>query len=100
LVVLGAAARAIQLHRVGHLIERCDFIDMLEESVRLHRPLVVELKDGRSFTDEARDVITEASGQEWAVFRFHDRLSLDEISSCRPAAPVEPTYRGKTAGAR
>jgi transcriptional antiterminator Rof (Rho-off) len=85
---------------VGHLIERCDFIDMLEESARFHRPLVVELKDGRSFTDEARDVITESSGEEWAVFRFHDRLSLDEISSCRAAAPVEPTYRGKTAGAR
>jgi transcriptional antiterminator Rof (Rho-off) len=85
---------------VGHLIERCDFIDMLEESARLHRPLIVELKDGRTFTDEARDVVTESSGAEWAewaVFRFHDRLSLDEISTCRAAAPVEPTYRGKPA---
>jgi transcriptional antiterminator Rof (Rho-off) len=95
--VLGAWTPAIHVQGVGHLIERCDFIDMLEESARLHRPLVVELKDGRSFTDEARDVITEASGNEWAVFRFHDRLSLDEISSCRAAAPVEPTYRGKAA---
>jgi transcriptional antiterminator Rof (Rho-off) len=79
------------------LIERCDLIDMREESVRLHRPLVVELKDGRSFTDRARDVITEASGDEWVVFRHHDRLSLSDISSCRAAAPVEPTYRGKPA---
>ena len=85
---------------MGHLIERCDFIDMLEESARLHRPVIVELKDGRTFTDQARDVITEASGDEWVVFRLHDRLSLDAISSCRAAAPTEPSYRGKTAGAR
>src|SRR3954471_8121507 len=63
---LAACGERSTFQSVGHLIERCDFIDMLEESARLHRPLIVELKDGRSFTDEARDVVTESSGEEWA----------------------------------
>jgi hypothetical protein len=80
------------------LLERCDLIDMLEESVRLHRPLSVELKDGKSFTDEARDV-TDGEAGEWAIFRFHDRVPLGEISTCRLAVPPESTYRGKPARA-
>jgi hypothetical protein len=76
------------------LLERCDFIDMLEESVRLHRPVSVELKAGKTFTDEASDVTDGAEG-DWAYFRLHERVPLGEISSCRLAVPPEPSYRGK-----
>ena len=79
---------------MSHIVERCDIIDVLEESVRMHRAVDVTLKDGRHFVDEARDVVTEDEG-EWAVFRAHDRVLVDDISSCGPAAPPEASYRGK-----
>jgi hypothetical protein len=84
---------------VGHLLDRCDLIDILEESVRLHRPVMVELKDGRSFVDEARDVTDGAAG-DWAIFRLHDRVPLGEISFCGPAEPPANSYRGKPARSR
>jgi hypothetical protein len=79
---------------MGHILERCDIVDVLEESVRLRRALVVELKGGHRFVDEVRDVVTDDQG-EWAVFRDHDRLPVAEISFCGPAEPPEPSYRGK-----
>jgi transcriptional antiterminator Rof (Rho-off) len=80
---------------VGHILDRCDLIDVLEESVRLRRKLVVELKGGRQFVDEARDVVTEEH-EEWAVFRAHERVRVADISFCGPAEHPEPSYRGKT----
>jgi transcriptional antiterminator Rof (Rho-off) len=53
---------------MSHVIERCDVLDVLEESARLHRSVQVQLKDGRHFVDRARDVVTADDG-EWAVFR-------------------------------
>lgn len=79
---------------MSHTVERCDIIDILEESVRMRRSVSVTLRDGRHFVDEARDVVTEEQG-EWAVFRAHDRVLVDDISSCAPAQPPEPSYRGK-----
>ena len=79
---------------MGHIIERCDVLDVLEESSRLHRPVMVQLKDGHQFVDQARDVVTETEG-EWVVFRGHDRVLVDDIASCGPAPPNEPSYRGK-----
>jgi hypothetical protein len=79
---------------MGHIIERCDVIDILEESARLHRPVAVELKGGGHFVDETRDVVTGDDG-EWAVFRTHDRVLIDDIASASPAEPPESTYRGK-----
>jgi transcriptional antiterminator Rof (Rho-off) len=80
---------------VGHLLDRCDKLDVLEESARLHRSLVVELKGGRRFVDQARDVVTQ-DREDWALFRAHDPVRVGDITFCGPAQPVEPSYRGKT----
>jgi len=80
---------------VGHVVERCDIIDVLEESARFRRPVAVTLTDGHHFIDQVRQVLTEADG-EWAVFRMHDRVLIDDLASCTPAAPPEASYRGKT----
>ncbi len=79
---------------MSHIVERCDFLDVLEESARLHRQVQVQLKDGRRFVDQARDVVTADDG-EWAIFRSHDRVLVDDIAFCGPAEPPEPSYRGK-----
>ena len=79
---------------MSHIIERCDVLDVLEESSRLHRPVSVQLKGGQRFVDQARDVVTEADA-EWAVFRDHDRVLIDDIASCGRAEPPEDSYRGK-----
>jgi hypothetical protein len=79
---------------MGHIIDRCDVIDVLEESARLHRQVRVTLKHGHHFVDETRAVETTPDG-EWAVFRDHDRVLVDDIASAGPAEPPESTYRGK-----
>jgi transcriptional antiterminator Rof (Rho-off) len=79
---------------MSHIIERCDVLDVLEESSRLHRQVQVQLRDGHHFVDQARDVVTADDG-EWAVFRDHDRVLIDDISSCGPVEPPETSYRGK-----
>jgi hypothetical protein len=79
---------------MSHLLERCDIIDVLEASARTRRAVIVELKEGRQFTDEVRDVSTEDDG-EWAVFRLHDRVLVDDISFAAPVDPGEASYRGK-----
>ena len=79
---------------MSHIIERCDVLDVLEESSRLHRAVSVQLKGGQRVVDQARDVVTEADA-EWVVFRHHDRVLIDDIASCGPAEPREDSYRGK-----
>jgi hypothetical protein len=81
---------------MGHLLDRCDVLDLLEESARLKRSVVVELKGGGGrFVDQAREVISEED-EEWAVFRAHDRVPVSDIAFCGPADVPEPSYRGKT----
>jgi transcriptional antiterminator Rof (Rho-off) len=64
---------------MGHRIDRCDVIDILEEAATAHRPVHVELNgSGSSFTDEVRDVVTEA-GEDYAVFKEHQRIPVSEI---------------------
>jgi Rho-binding antiterminator len=75
-------------------MDRCDFIDILEESAVTGRPVSVELKDGRHFVDQVRDVITDA-GEDWADFRDHQRVPVSSIGRCGRAEPREPTYAGK-----
>jgi transcriptional antiterminator Rof (Rho-off) len=80
---------------MGHLMDRCDVIDVLEESVTLRRPVTVELKGGRHFVDQPRDVVT-ADHQDWVQFREHEQVAVEDIAFCAPAEPVEPSYSGKT----
>ncbi|HVT08620.1 MAG TPA: hypothetical protein VHO67_14280 [Polyangia bacterium] len=75
-------------------MDRCDVIDVLEESVTLRRPVTVELKGGGHFIDQPRDVVT-ADKQEWVQFRDHDQVAVADIAFCAPAEVPEPSYRGK-----
>ncbi|HXJ19311.1 MAG TPA: hypothetical protein VMT03_03690 [Polyangia bacterium] len=77
-------------------MDRCDVIDVLEESVTLRRPVTVELKGGRGrFVDQPRDVIT-ADHQEWVQFHQHEQVAVEDIAFCAPAEVPEPSYSGKT----
>ena len=79
---------------MGHILDRCDVLDVLEESEKVHRPLTVTLKGGGHFIDQVRTIETDGDG-EWAVFRAHDRIRVNDIAFCGPAEPPESTYRGK-----
>lgn len=88
---------------MGHLMDRCDVIDVLEESVTLRRSVTVELKGGGHFVDQARDVVTPGKGEgeqggdgEWVQFRDHGQVAVADIAFCAPAEPREPTYASKT----
>ncbi|MFL5303743.1 MAG: hypothetical protein ACJ8F1_00955 [Polyangia bacterium] len=79
---------------MGHLMDRCDVVDVLEESVTLRRPVTVELKGGGHFVDQPRDVVT-ADHKEWVQFQDHDQIAVDDIAFCAPAEPPASTYSGK-----
>jgi transcriptional antiterminator Rof (Rho-off) len=79
---------------MSHLVETCDFIDMFEESAKLHRPLVVTLSEGRHFEDTARDVVTE-DGADYVVFRQHGRVAARDVLSCVWPAPRADRYDSK-----
>ena len=79
---------------MSHNVERCDFIDMLEESAKMHRTLVVTLRGAAHFADQVRDVVTE-QGEDFAVFREHGRVAVGEILDCVWSAPRESSYDGK-----
>jgi transcriptional antiterminator Rof (Rho-off) len=80
---------------MGHLMDRCDVIDVLEESVTLRRPVAVELKGGKHFVDQPSDVVTD-DHNEWVRFDGHEQIAVDDIKFCAPASPPEASYRGKT----
>jgi hypothetical protein len=80
---------------MGHQLDSCDIIDMLEEAVTTGRPVEVELKaEHKKFVDQVRDVVTE-SGEERAIFKHHDPVLVRDIHHCARAVPFEPTYAGK-----
>jgi hypothetical protein len=63
---------------------RCDILDVLEESVTTGRTVAVELTGGAHFVDLVRDVVT-SGGEDFAEFKQHGRLAVTEISSCTRA---------------
>jgi hypothetical protein len=79
---------------MSHQVESSDFIDMLEESARMHRPIAVTLRGDTHFTDDVRDVITEASG-DYVIFHQHGRVPVTEILDCVWTAPREESYDSK-----
>lgn len=79
---------------MGHQLDSCDIIDILEEAVTLRRPVSVQLRHGRRFVDHVRDVATDSDGN-WAVFATYGRIPVNDISDCARAEPVEPSYAGK-----
>ncbi|HET6147888.1 MAG TPA: hypothetical protein VFH68_10180 [Polyangia bacterium] len=79
---------------MAHIVEKCDFLDVLEEAAVLGTQVVVDLRDGGHFTDNVREVITE-NGQDFALFKTHGRLAVDALSAARRAAPRIDSYEGK-----
>jgi hypothetical protein len=79
---------------MGHLLDRCDILDLLEEAVVSGRAVSVELRSNKRFVDKVRDVVTEG-GEEWAVFKHHESVPVGHIHCCARAEPWEPTYSGK-----
>jgi Rho-binding antiterminator len=79
---------------MGHVVDRCDIIDLLEEAVTLRRAVAVEVVGDRRFQDHVRDVITE-SGEDYAVFADHGSIAVSDIRRAARAEPVEPSYAGK-----
>ena len=79
---------------MSHQVERCDFIDMLEESAKMHRTLAVTLRSDMRFADSVRDVITEA-GEDYALFRDHGRVPVSDILDCVWTGPRDESYDKK-----
>jgi len=79
---------------MGHQIEKCDFIDMLEESAKMHRPIAVTLKSNTRFSDTVRDVVTE-DGSDFAIFKDHGRFPLSDILYCAWKEPLPTSYDSK-----
>ncbi len=57
---------------------RCDFLEVLEESVLMRAELEVELSDGAIFRDRLLDVRTE-SGLDVAVFETHPPAAVGDV---------------------
>jgi Rho-binding antiterminator len=79
---------------MGHIVEKCDFIDVLEEAAVLGTEVIIDLRDGEQFTDSVRQVITE-DGQDFVLFKSHGRLAVHAVSDARRAAPRVDSYEGK-----
>jgi Rho-binding antiterminator len=79
---------------MSHNVERCDFIDMLEESARTHRTVAVTLRGDTRFADDVRDVVTE-DHEDFAIFRDHGRVAVREILDCVWTAPRVSSYDAK-----
>ena len=73
---------------MSHQIDRCDFIDMLEESAVTGLAVSVRLKSGEHFVDRVRDVVTK-DGVDWAAFREHGQIDVNDIRDCVRAEPLK-----------
>jgi Rho-binding antiterminator len=80
---------------MGHLIDRCDFVDVLEESVTTGGAVAVELIGGTRFIDRVRDVYT-MDGVDYAEFKDHATVAVPDILAITRAQPFVPSYAGKT----
>lgn len=79
---------------MSHQVERCDFIDMLEESAKFHRTIAVTLKANSRFSDKVRDVVTE-DGTDYAIFHDHGRVPLSDILDCAWKEALPASYDSK-----
>lgn len=79
---------------MGHRIDQGDIIDMLEESITLNIPVVVELKNGKIFEDKAKQ-IGKVDGEDGVAFRDHEFTPLHQISTCRRAVAPSGRYDQK-----
>ncbi len=68
------------------VVGRCSFIDVLEEAVLRKGAVAVTLRDGTTFIDHVRDVVTE-DHEDYAVFSGRERVAVGEIASATRAPP-------------
>jgi hypothetical protein len=71
---------------MGHLLDRCDIIDLLEEAALSGRAVTVELRGDRRFVDQVRDVVTR-DGDDFALFENHQSIPVGDIHFCARAEP-------------
>ena len=71
-----------------HTVDRCDFIDELEEATKTGGTVTVEMSGGQSFTDTVR-AVENSGGEDFATFGAHGRVALSDIRDCRRAQPLE-----------
>jgi hypothetical protein len=79
---------------MGHRLDRGDVIDMLEESITLKIPVLVELQDGRKFEDRVTE-IGKFEGEDHVAFHDHEFTPLRHISRTARAYPPAYSYAGK-----
>jgi Rho-binding antiterminator len=79
---------------MSHLVGTCDFIDMFEESAKMHRPVRVTVSGGRHFEDTVRDVVTE-DGRDFVFFRQHGQVPAHDVLACVWTGPRGDSYNPK-----
>jgi hypothetical protein len=79
---------------MGHLLDRGDILDLLEESVTSGAPVAVELRGSKHFVDRVSEVVTRDGG-DWVIFKDHEAIAVDDIRNLARAQPREPSYSGK-----
>ena len=70
-----------------HLVDSCDFLDVLEEAATTQSKLTVTLLDGRTVTDSVVDVVTQ-DGKDFVEFLNHGRIPVRELKDARKAPPT------------
>jgi len=65
-----------------HRIDRGDIIDMLEESILKHIPVVVILDNNHTFEDKVKQIFAE-DGEDHVVFQDHETIALRKIAQTR-----------------
>jgi hypothetical protein len=71
--------------------QACDVIDVLEESITLHTPVLVHLQDGRVFEDRAQQ-IGKYEGEDHVAFADHELTPISAIRRCERAFVVAHRY--------
>ena len=70
-----------------HRLDRGDIIDMLEESILKHIPVVVELDNNHTFEDRVKQIFAQ-DGEDHVVFHQHETIALRKIHrTSRALAP-------------
>jgi hypothetical protein len=75
-------------------VGRCDFLDVLEESVVVRRPVKVSLRGGDEFTDQVQSVTTEA-GEDFVQFARRGKIAVTQISRAEPTPHAPASYDDK-----
>ena len=65
-------------------VGRCSFIDVLEEAALRGTLVAIALRDGTTFIDRVREVVTE-NHEDYAVFGSRERVAVTEIAAATRA---------------